>query len=57
MSGEKKLRVSAKQRLDLVKRAFYEFLSSPHGHDDYVRFADDVEEALNQKLDPKDKVK
>ena len=57
MSGEKKMRVSSKQRLDLVKRAFYEFLSSPHGHDDYVRFADDVEEALNQKLDPKDKVK
>lgn len=56
MSDEKKLRVSAKQRLDLVKKAYYEFLTSSHGHDDYVRFADDVEEALKNKLDPRDKL-
>ena len=55
MSDDKKLRVSSKQRLDLVKTAFYTFVSSPHLRDDYDRFVEDVGEALNQKLDPKDK--
>jgi hypothetical protein len=57
MSGDKKLRVSSKQRLDLVKKAYYEFLTSEKGRDDHTRFVDDVEEALKNKLDPKDKVK
>lgn len=55
MSDEKKLRVSAKQRLDLVKRAYYTFFTSTKEQEDYYRFADDVEEALNTKLDPKAK--
>lgn len=63
MSDEKKLRVSAKQRLDLVKKAYYELLTSKAVMaDDYSRaalgqFVTDVEEALKNKLDPKDKVK
>lgn len=55
MSDEKKLRVSSKQRLDLVKKAYHEFITSDKGNNDYVRFVDDVEEALNNKLDPKAK--
>lgn len=55
MPDEKKLRVSAKQRLDLVKRAYYEFFTSDKAQADYVHFVNDVEEALNTKLDPKAK--
>ena len=55
MSGEKKLRVSAKQRLDLVKKALVEFNKSERDIEDYVRFVDDTEEALSNKLDPRDK--
>lgn len=54
---DKRLRVSSKQRLDLVKKAYYEFLNSEKDLDDYGRFVDDVEEALNNKLDPNDKLK
>ena len=55
MSDEKKLRVSAKQRLDLIRKALNEFNKSARDLADYVRFADDTEEALSNKLDPRDK--
>ena len=55
MSTEKKLRVSSKQRLDLVRKALNEFNKSDRDLEDYVRFVDDTEEALSNKLDPRDK--
>lgn len=55
MSTEKKMRVSSKQRLDLVRKALNEFNKSGRDLEDYVRFVDDTEEALSNKLDPRDK--
>lgn len=55
MSDEKKLRVSAKQRLNLIKHNLELFKDSPKELEDYVRFVDDTEEALSNKLDPRDK--
>lgn len=55
MSEEKKMRVSSKQRLDLVRKALEEFNRSSRELEDYVRFVDDTEEALTEKLDPRAK--
>ena len=55
MSDEKKLRVSAKQRLDLIRKALNEFNQGARDTAAYVRFVDDTEEALSNKLDPRDK--
>lgn len=52
MSGEKKLRVSSKQRLDLIKASLKAFYDSGKTPEDYARFLDDAEEALTDKLDP-----
>lgn len=48
-----KRRVSAKQRLELVRQFLHEFNTSERELEDYVRFVDDVEEALTQKLEPR----
>lgn len=50
-----KYRVSSKQRLELVEEAVARFNQSGREHDDYVRLLDDVEEALFEKLRPKNK--
>lgn len=55
MSTEKKMRVSSKQRLDLIRKALDEFNRSGRTAADYVRFLDDTEEALKNKLDPREK--
>lgn len=52
---DKKLRVSAKQRLNIIKQNLKVFENSRRELEDYVRFVDDTEEALNSKLDPRDK--
>lgn len=55
MSDDKKMRVSSKQRLDLVRKAYEEFSRSSRSMEDYVSLASATEEALTEKLDPRAK--
>lgn len=59
--SEKKMRVSSKQRLDLIKIAYNKLMKEQDdprglGIDDYARFMDDVEEALFNKLHAEDRL-
>lgn len=49
----KKYRVSAKQRLELVKEALAKFTDSDHSEADYASFVGSVDLALNGNLTPR----
>lgn len=49
----KKYRVSAKQRLELVKEALAKFTDSDHSEADYASFVGSIDLALNGNLSPR----